>query len=89
MGSSISGAGIEEMWQLLQEFKEKTSGSLEKNRAEQLRTWMHEALMENIISRINLAESKELIKKMEEPVMKKQKSPLQAADEAFRHLFPE
>ena len=81
--SALQNEGIKEVWDLITLFQDKLTGngSWERRRSQQIVAWMHDCLDE--LLKASIQKSKEItsiIKKMEEQVIMKIKTPSQAAE---------
>lgn len=70
--SSTTGDGIDELWSLVETFRDKTteSGVFERRRREQAREWVHAIVRESLLARFNNSEQVQaIIAELESAVM--------------------
>lgn len=92
MCSSIEKTGLDDAWNIIQEFHRKTklNGFFEKNRQEQALTWLHEniktILLDNLFAHPQLQGR---LKTIEEQVKNRTINPYKGAQELLRQYYSE
>lgn len=88
--SALTGAGLNELWHLLQQYFQhvKNNQYFVRRRNEQAKHWMHETIHDLINEEIfNRPEIKKIILQYEEEVLKNKISSIAAAELIFEHLI--
>ena len=88
--SALSGEGVKEIWNIIQEFRDKMqrTGALEENRAQQARAWLWGEA--TAILKAKLHEDlalKSTVKDIEQAVLKGEMSPWVGANELIEQFF--
>jgi LAO/AO transport system kinase len=85
--SALTGKGLAEIWQLIEEFQEQMQANLwlEHNRKEQSLRWMHETIRQNLLDAFYAdSEVKASLHQIEQQVMAGQMPAINAADELLK-----
>lgn len=90
--SAITSFGIDDLQQKVNQFFELTqkNGALGKKRLEQSKYWMHKSLKEKLMNHLYQdPNQQQLIKDMEDNILKNKVSPFTAADQIFNSYLKE